>query len=77
MEGDPCDGLGDQEEEDDVNAEQSAEIPGRGVDGVTVAEQDDRAGREQWQLSGGGGVDAGTDDRVAAGFQNGRQEQDE
>jgi hypothetical protein len=54
---------------DDVEAEEFAEVPGRGVDGVAVGEQDDGGeGEERGLLPGERPVEACADECVSAGF---------
>ena len=69
MKDQPGQDLGDYEEEDDIDAEETAEVPGRGVDGEAVEEEDERTDREgQNARQACRQMERFAKDRVAAGF---------
>lgn len=64
--------LRGQKEEDDVDAEQLAEVPARKVDGGSVERQDDSAGKKhQDPHKSLGAVKGGLKERVAPGLEKG------
>jgi hypothetical protein len=70
MKNDPGDNLRNKKEEDDIHADQPAEIPGRHIDRPAIAEKNHGSGEEEQDArSRCRGTQTHSDESIAAGFE--------